>query len=169
MVAWLVVVPAVLLLLAVTVVHAWEPFKIRRLEHRVWTASGEPRADRTRGARGQCVYRCPRVDAARQLAGAGPRAYASFRRLLRSDDRWVRIDALRGLTEARSTWALPLIIEAAKDEHAFVVLHAIVAIEDMTGKRYLKSYPHAREHPRIRAQILRWWESEGEARYGRPE
>jgi hypothetical protein len=108
--------------------------------------------------------------AAEKLGDVGPRALPAFKRLLQSEDYANRASVLHsGLGRPGHTWALPLIVETARDSDDTIAQDAIWAAEDVLGKRWVFGAQHLEYVPEARRSLLAWWEREGRAKYGAKE
>jgi len=105
--------------------------------------------------------------AACKLADLGPVAYPAFQRLLQSNDMDVRVNALIGVCNPRSTWALPLVAGSAQDQSNLPIIWTVVrTAEEITGQTFRTGGRSQEELFEARRRLLAWWEREGRAKYG---
>jgi hypothetical protein len=108
--------------------------------------------------------------AAEKLGDVGPQALPAFKRLLQSEDsaNWTFV-LHSGLGHPGRTWALPLIVQTARDSDDEIGRDAIWAAENVLGKRWAFGARDLEDVPEARRRLLAWWEREGRAKYGAKE
>ena len=118
-------------------------------------------------ANGLRVCNHDREVAAEELANLGPVAYPAFQRLLQSNDMDVRVNALIGVCNPRSTWALPLVAGSAQDQSNLPIIWTVVrTAEEITGQTFRTGGRSQSELLEARRKLMAWWEREGRAKYG---
>jgi hypothetical protein len=141
----------------------WTPAQVWYWERQV---SKDPYHTEANGLR---VCRNDREMAACKLADLGPIAGPAFRRLLQSNDMDVRVNALIGVCNPRSTWALPLVADCARDESNLPIIWTVVrTAEEITGQTFRTGGRSQSELLEARRKLMAWWEREGQAKYGEP-
>ena len=140
----------VALVLLVAGYFAWTPLRIAYLEEQVLRhkSTGEGMAF------------------AVHLVRMGPQASEALRRLISHDDREVRWCAGSGMDIAGGDWWASLAVGASQDKDDYVADQSLGALWRLSGESFCPQYPKA---PQDVPAMLKWWEREGKAKYGRGE
>ena len=173
----------VALALAVSFYFAWTPLRVRYWEREVRReAPGYSRRPQV-SQDGRVVFvNMVLGDPAGKLAALGPGSAPAFERLLRAEAPGVRLAAVEGLHRARAEWCVPLLVGAVGDADSEVSVTATRAVADIMKNGLHKSSQldltravnlylslRQKEPARLRQEVLDWWESEGQAKYGGAE
>jgi hypothetical protein len=145
---------------------AWTPLRVWYWERQTIQA-----AESESGSFALCMFGrldTPRTRAARRLADVGPAAEQAFRRLLRNDNERFRLQVLSAFGYPSDSWAVPLLIEQARNENAltgFVAVTSLKSIVPGAPGRFM-AYLGSHSYERERAEFMDWWTREGREKYG---
>ena len=104
--------------------------------------------------------------AADRLVAIGPRASPAVARMIAHSPNSLKSIA-QALGKHKARWAIPMLAEACRKETRTSCINAIVAAaEEITGESLQASvWTGSKEEASAKA-FLKWWEREGESKYG---